>query len=293
MPTPRYRLAAATPRLFVGDTPAQWIRLPRTLSYWNNQNYGCCVTTEEAFNKACSGILISDAESKRWAQSHGVLNGAYLDQVLDWMYQDGFHQDGNVYNDGMKSSIDYTNDAALRNAIAAAPVKIGVAANQLENVVRNTNGWFGLNFSHDGNLDHCISLCGYGVIVPSGVDGTKPGYAAFTWNTVGILDIVSMVNITGEAWSRTPASTIQGNNPVTPDVVYTPGPVPPLPPDPPLPPTPPPGPTPVPDFTLTFPRKVKKGQTWSNKAKQDIAAGKYAAYKMVAVESDDLAVEAD
>ncbi len=64
--------------------------------------------------------------------------------------------------------------------------------------------------------DHCVTLCGYGslswlaeqlgVEVPDGVDGRKPGYAMFTWSTIGIVDVPSMVAVTQEAWLRQPTT---------------------------------------------------------------------------------------
>ncbi len=174
-----------------------------------------------------------------WAEAHNAVNGAVISDVLDQMHARGFSQDGNLYNAGSKSSIDYTNAALLQNAIAQGPVKIGVASAQLQNVVGPHNGWFATGFQQDPNLDHCVSLTGYGslawlaqqlgVTVPAGVDGSKPGYALFTWDTVGIIDVPSMLAITGEAWLRTPTTVTVGKNPPTPDPVYTP---PPTPPDP-------------------------------------------------------------
>jgi hypothetical protein len=89
----------------------------------------------------------------------------------------------------------------------------------LEKAWHTTNGktgWFGLGFKKDTAEDHCVSLCGYGsiawlaaqlkVTVPHGVDGTKPGYALFTWDTVGIVDQPSMIAITEEAWLRSPTT---------------------------------------------------------------------------------------
>jgi hypothetical protein len=252
-PSPRHVLAGATPHRIVGATPAAWIQLPQKLSMWLNDVDGDCVTAEEAFARACSGILIADATVQAWASAHGVLNGADLAEVLDWMAQKGFAQDGNLYGAGGKSSIDYTSAAVLQNAIYHGPVKIGVAAAQLQNVVGNGNGWFAVGFSTDQNLDHCVSLCGYGTLswlaqqlgvsVPAGIDGTKQGYALFTWDTVGIIDAASMVAITGEAWLRTPTTVVVGANPVPADPVYTPVPLPPAPPIP-VPPVPvPAGPT--------------------------------------------------
>lgn len=246
-PTPRHALATARPYHATSPAPDRWCRFPKKKSMWNNATYGCCVTTSEAFKCACSGVFISDAEVKRWAQAHGVLNGAYLNEVLDWMAQRGFSQDGNFYNDGPKASVDWTNAALLCNAIYSGPVKIGVAASQLQGVVTNSDGWFGVGFQQDPNLDHCVELCAYGpmswlaqelslcyglnVSVPSNVDGSKPGYGLFTWDTIGVVDIASMVAITGEAWSRTPETVVVGTGTPTHDDVYTPS-VPPPPPPP-------------------------------------------------------------
>ena len=41
---------------------------------------------------------------------------------------------------------------------------------------------------------------------PGGVDGTQPGYAMFTWNSIGIIDVPSMIAITQEAWLRQPTT---------------------------------------------------------------------------------------
>jgi hypothetical protein len=187
---------------------------------WGNDVHGDCVTAEEAFAKACNQpeIFISDSVVIDWATKHGVLDGAYLYQVMDWMLNDGFHQDGQIYDDGNRLSVDWTQSGVLQSAIAKGPVKIGVAADQLQNVWNGRNGWFATGFRADSNEDHCVALCGYGTItwlaqqlnvpVPAGVDGTKPGYALFTWDTIGIIDEPSMLAITHEAWLRTPTTVI-------------------------------------------------------------------------------------
>ncbi len=78
------------------------------------------------------------------------------------------------------------------------------------------SGWFATGYHSDANEDHCVTLCGYGpmswlaqqlhVQVPHGVDGTKPGYALFTWDSIGIIDAPSMNAITHEAWLRRPTT---------------------------------------------------------------------------------------
>jgi hypothetical protein len=225
MSSPRHALAAATPYLQPPPSaPPHHIVIPHKLSSWGNFDHGDCVTAEEAFAKACykSEIFISDEEVIQWATSHGALEGAYLNQVLEWMQADGFKQQSHTYDDGRFYSLDWTRPAILNGAIYEGPVKIGVAANQLETAWRTTggkSGWFGVGFKPDTNEDHCVSLCGYGAIswlahkldatVPSGVDGTKPGYALFTWDSIGIIDQPSMVAITHEAWLRNPTTVVK------------------------------------------------------------------------------------
>ena len=242
IPTSRARLAASRPHICRGATPSQFFKAPAKLSYWLNDVDGDCVTAEEAFAKGVDGYWIDDDTVKAWATYHDVLNGADLLSVLQWMVKAGFSQGGTVYDDGTPSSVDWTNSAVLNNAISQGPVKIGVAADQLQSVVGESNGWFGIGFkqTNQEEEDHCVSLCGYGSIswlaqqlevsVPNDIDGTKPGHALFTWKTIGIIDVPSMLAITWEAWLRSPTSMVVGPTPPSP----TPA------------PTPMPGPTPAP-----------------------------------------------
>lgn len=239
IPTPRAKLMAAFPHQIVGDTPAQFFWKFNKLSYWLNNQYGDCVSAEEAFNISVAGDFVSDQTVYNFAKKHGYLNGAMLTDVMDDMISDGMHEGSNSYSVGHYTAVDYTNAAALQNAISKGVVKIAVAANQLERAVntRQGNGWYGTNFRRDGNIDHCTALSGYGpmgwlfqqlgVTTPSVIDGNAPGYSFFTWSSVGVVD-TSITNIMGEAWLRQPSS------------VRTP----PYPNPQPEPPTPPPLPTP-------------------------------------------------
>ncbi|EHQ25200.1 RICIN domain-containing protein [Mucilaginibacter paludis] len=221
IPSPRYKLAAAKPHEIIGSTPPNFLYNPANISFWGNDQYGDCVTAEEAFAKACYNpeIFISDQVAINWASANGFLNGAYLSSVLEKMVHNGFIENYFQYNDGVSSSVDWTNANILQNAIAQGPVKIGVAADQLNNVVTpGRNGWFAANFNQDHNEDHCVSLCGYGTIswlatqfgvsVPPQINGNDPGYAMFTWNSIGIIDVPSMIAITAEAWLRNPTTNI-------------------------------------------------------------------------------------
>lgn len=127
--TPLHVLASAAPFTARLGAPPNYIVIPPQISAWGNVSYpgipghGDCVTAEEAFAKACNQpeIFISDQVVIDWATAHGVLEGAYLYQVLDWMRNDGFRQNGQTYDDGDRFSVDYTHDDALRSAIAEGP----------------------------------------------------------------------------------------------------------------------------------------------------------------------------
>ncbi len=225
-PSPRSMLAAAKPHAAVLGAPPHLIVVPQRLSMWGNDVYGDCVAAEEAFAKACNNpeIFIADDDVIDWAARHNVLDGATLVEVLQAMQNDGFNEGTTIYDDGPFFSVDWGNATTMQSAIAVGPVKIGIAADQLEAAYWTTNGrtgWFATGFHGDDNLDHCVALCGYGsmswlaqqlgVQVPAGIDGSLPGYALYTWQSIGIIDAASMVAITGEAWLRQPTTVTVKN----------------------------------------------------------------------------------
>ena len=264
IPTPRAKLAGAIPHKPMEVMPSQFLWPYVGLSMWGNDVNGDCVTAEEAAAKSCKtpggGVLITEQEAIAWATAHGVLNGAELQQVMQMMLKDGFQQGGSIYDDGNANSLDWTDATILQSAVAIGPVKIGIAADQIQTAYDLVNpatggvsGWFATGFTQDDNVDHCTHLSGYAPILwlsqqiealcqqlglafaplPTGVDGTKPGYAMFTWKTVGIIDVPSFLAICGEAWIRNPTTVVVPLNP--------PGP----PPQPAPPPKPVPSPPPV------------------------------------------------
>jgi len=228
IPTPRYILAGATPHKIVTKHPNEHITIPRKLSFWGNYSDGDCVTAEEAFAKTCHHpeIFIQDNEVIAWANGHNVLNGANLVEVMNWMKTGGFAQSDKVYDDGSYLSVDWHDAAILQNAIYHGPVKLGVGGNQLEHLwwtnggsaSGGKNGWIAVNFTPETAEDHCVSLCGYGSIswlaeklnvsVPADVNGANLAYAMFTWDSIGIIDVPSMMNITFEAWLRHPTTVV-------------------------------------------------------------------------------------
>jgi hypothetical protein len=221
IPSSRHEVAAATPHIALLTIPPNYIWPYGQISIWGNDKYGDCCTAEEAFAKACDpDVFISDSVVIDWATRNNILNGVSLVGVLHLMQKTGFKQKGFMWDDGNPYSVDWTNPGTLNSAICHGPVKIGVAADQLETTCRNygffKSGWFATGYAQDNNEDHCVSLYGYGTIawlaqhlkvpVPAGVDGTQPGYALFTWSSVGIIDQPSMLAITHEAWLRTPTT---------------------------------------------------------------------------------------
>ena len=254
--TPRHKLGAARPYFIRGATPSQVIVVPSFLEFWLNDQWGDCVSAEEAFAKAAYSVMqgqaetkITDTTVKAFCDKWGFLNGAMLPDVMDKMISDGFVQD-NGYKDGPYSSVDYSNEAVLQNAIANGPVKIGIDANALPAGAGNQNGWsaFGGTPGQFNNEDHCTSLCGYGptsalfgalgVPVPSGAPAN--GYLHYTWSTIGVVDHAWIMSTCGEAWIRNPTTVGVGPVPVPP------GPTP-------IPPGPTPTPTPTLSGTVTIP----------------------------------------
>jgi hypothetical protein len=229
IPTPRDVLTAAPPASVRPGAPPNFIVIPKQISFWGNYDHGDCVTAEEAFTKACNNpeIFISEDEVITWATKHGVLEGANLPPVMTWMQNDGFPDGPLTYDDGPYYSVDWTNAGTLQSAISQGPVKLGVAGDQLNNTwwkagssaAGGVSGWFATGYTDDANYDHCVTLCGYGslswlaqqlgVQVPAGIDGTQPGYAMFTWDSIGIIDVPSMRAITNEAWLRQPTTVIR------------------------------------------------------------------------------------
>jgi hypothetical protein len=238
IPSPRFELAAAMPH--VPDPtialPPSFLMWPVEMSSWNNYVYGDCVTAEEAFAKATAApqTFIPLATAVAWAQQHGVLNGASLVGVLQLMQTSGFPLNGKTYDDGAHNSVNWTNAAILQSAIFShGPVKIGVGAENFQSagpgqhgiVTPGTSGWtmHGYPATSAQQEDHCTSLCGYGTLAQlealfkqhnvtvKPVAGMPAGlcYAMFTWNSIGIIDAQSMLNMTHEAWIRTPVTIVK------------------------------------------------------------------------------------
>jgi hypothetical protein len=230
LPSPRYELAGALPH--VPDAkivvPPSFLMWPDQMSSWNNYVYGDCVSAEEAFAKAAATpqTFVPEATVVAWAEAHGYLNGASLTAVMTTMQANGFELNGKTYDDGPYKSVNWNNAAILHSAIFShGPVKIGVGAEDFQTnadgkVTPGTSGWTMYNYPKNQAEDHCVSLCGYGTLAelvglfqqhkvtvqaPKGMP-TGICYATFTWNSIGIIDQQSMLNMTYEAWIRNPVT---------------------------------------------------------------------------------------
>ena len=193
----------------------------------------CCVTSEEAFAKACYNpeIFIPPAIMIAWAKKGGFLNGAALPDVMNAMQTGGFQIGGQQYNDGPYAGVNYADEATLQAALAQGPVKIAIDANALPSSAGNHNGWYAPpGHGHFRNTDHCVSIAGYGpagylfdqlkTAVPPAWSSSSPGYLLFTWGTIGFVDHNWLMSTCAEAWLRNPGTMgvppLPGPAPVAP-----------------------------------------------------------------------------
>jgi hypothetical protein len=227
-PTPRQTLLGAMPFIPLAAPPAQVAYVPTYRSMYGNDRYGDCVTAEEAFTKSCYGYNIPDDIVTGWARSHGVLNGASLDYVLDSMATKGFQVSAQLYNDGKKLAVDYSNEALLQAAIAQGPVKLAIGAGALPGGAGSRDGTYALT-SRNYSSDHSTTLCGYGpaewlfeqlsIACPTACAG-KRGYLHYTWAHIGFVTHDWLMGAADEAWLRDPTNI--GVPPLTPPTPPTP-----------------------------------------------------------------------
>jgi hypothetical protein len=224
-PTPNQELAAAQPYRASGAAPESFIAWPIETRFGGNEKSSNSSWVEEAFAKAC-------AEPKVSIPSDVVLSTSRecgSSNFAEFLQTHGFQLNGEAYLDGAFHSVDWTSEAALHSAIAnAGPVKIGVASANLTSnphgqVTPGTSGWVIHGLPAGQPENHCASLCGYGplaeladlfqqrgvhVNLPLGMP-TSLCYAMFTWGSISIIDRQSLMNITGEAWVRTPTTIVK------------------------------------------------------------------------------------
>jgi len=234
-PAKRHILAGARPHCAVPVTLPPYFLMWGRLNVWGNDQYPDCVTAEEAAKLSlASQVYTPPAEVIAWARRHHVLDGAELPQVMQMMERQGFLVNGQVYDDGEFMSVDWTDYNALcaamyENQPNGNPIKIGIDADALEQMIEASDGslsdgWVVYGYPLSTNFDHCTSLCGFGaasdlvasfaskdvtVTLPSGLTPSTLCVAMFTWGTIGIVDMLSLGNMCGEAWVRNPPTVIK------------------------------------------------------------------------------------
>lgn len=232
-PTPQSEIDAAI-KLIAEENiilPSSYLLWPIKMSYWGNNHYKDCVSAEEAFAKSCADphLFIPDDTLIGWARRYSYLNGATLPSVMTTMNKEGIEFNLSTVLDGAYSYVNFKSSADLQNAICNfGPVKIGIGSEFLDTgrspvigkVTSGESGWTLYNYPAVKAQDHCVSICGYGNLndliakfKEYGVNvKTQKGmpetlcYAIFTWNSIGIIDEQSMLNMTFEAWIRNPVT---------------------------------------------------------------------------------------
>jgi hypothetical protein len=220
LPTPNHELAAARRFRASGAAPKSSISWPERIGPWGDDSNWA----EEAFAKACAEprVLIPPDVVLSALRKCGSSNFAAF------MRTDGFQMDGKAYLDGPFYLVNWTDAEALNGAIANGPVKIGVASanlgsNSQGQVIAGTSGWAIHDLPAGPPEDHWASLFGYGPLTTlvdlfghNGVNVKLPSsmppgycYAMFIWDSVGIIDAQSLMNITGEAWIRNPTTVVK------------------------------------------------------------------------------------
>lgn len=229
-PTPPEIIAAAQRHVHDGTPlPTSCLLWAKHLNPWGNIGKGDCCTAEECFKlgAAAPGVFVPQRYAIKWAQRNGFAQGATPYAVMSAMATEGMVVSGVTYKDGPPSWVDWTSSTTLASAIATSgPIKLGVASGNLEEFIQeaSVSGYCVYGYPAGLPQDHCISLCGYAstldemvsLFAAKGVTVTPPSgtptgltYAFFTWGGVDLMDLQSLLNMTGEAWVRTPP-TIEG-----------------------------------------------------------------------------------
>ena len=267
IPTPRNLLASARPmRASMEAAPVQCCNSNGCKWHWDGNNYtGTCVTAFLAnWLSAVSPCDISDANALAWARRNGGMNGMNIPDALSILQRDPMTDAANVkHTIGPHVSVNWEDAAAVYEAVATyRGLDLGVDHRMLQSAATDQSGWVlsGVTRQYT-NYDHSVGILDYGpasflkgqyekfygVKVDLGtLAADAPAVGLYTWDTIGIIELASFQNITGEAWaieSINPpwAAPVDPNQPPAPvpDPNFQPTPVdPPAPPPVPVPPKP-------------------------------------------------------
>ncbi len=224
LPSPNAELADATPYQ-ERSAPPSFLNLPSRKVHWHTDTTEDSFWVEEAFAKACAEpqILITNGKLLETAKKCGTNNFSYF------MQTHGFEVEDRAYLDGQFLAVNWADPVILQSAIAKlGPVKVGIKAKNLLThqhglVMPGVNGWALYAYPPGLTKDHWASLCGFGLLrdlvtlfeqkgikvnVPTGMPNGIC-YALFIWNSIGIIDEQSLLNMTNEAWVRNPVTLVK------------------------------------------------------------------------------------
>ncbi len=226
-PSQNYELAEAKSYKAIQDYPDPFLMDigDVDLDFWKPGDLNNSFWIEESFAKFCAKphIQLPKELVLETIDKCGTMN------VSEFLQTEGFQLNGKKYLNGTFQSINWTEPNLLKSAIYQyGPIKIGVASNDfLSNskgmVTPAVNGWAMYNYPSGLKADDWASICGYGQLnklinqfATKGIavnipEGMPEGlcYAIFVYNSVGIIDEQSLVNMTNEAWVRTPVTIIK------------------------------------------------------------------------------------
>ena len=123
--------------------------VPAKLNAEGNDQYGDCVSAEEAAAISAYSVLCGNPEKVvpaatcvSWAQAGGFLNGADLTSVMDAMARSGMVDTttNSENRDGPYAAVDYSNESILQSAISQGPVKIGIDADACQAAPATSRG---------------------------------------------------------------------------------------------------------------------------------------------------------
>ena len=210
----------------MGSPPAHYLQSGNYfLDMYFNSTYGCCTGSAwmEILNLAY-GIAVPEATAMALFRQAHLLNGANIQDVLDFAETHPAVVDGKPYLFGPSSTINYGDPTAIKNGISTYKVVYwGLDASFLEKCVGDTSGWIApvitknlSNYDHAvfspdyGTLDECATYLNKqrGVTVTIGsLDPDMLCVTLDTWGTLGIVPMCSadgtkkytICNTTGEA----------------------------------------------------------------------------------------------
>ena len=221
IPTSRNMLAQARPMMASPvAAPDRCVNSNGCKWHWDANNYtGTCVTAYLAnWISAVTPCDIPDANAIAWARAHHGMNGLNILAALGMLQKDPMTDAvGIEHRAGPHASCNWQDMDSVKDAVFTyRGLDLGVDHRMLQSAATNNSGWVlsGVRRQY-GNYDHSVGIIDYGpasflaasyekfygVKCPLGkLAAGAPAVGIYTWDTIGIVEVESFQNITGEAW---------------------------------------------------------------------------------------------